>query len=251
MHERVDVLGVPVSVCTYESATAEILKLAAGRRSAAVAACPVHLVMCARQDPGLRAALADFALVTPDGQPVRWAVNILGKAALRERVYGPDLMFEVCLAAAAHGVSVYLYGTTDEILSRLSGNLSSLIPDLTIAGAYAPPFRALTPDEDREVVERINGSGAGICFVALGCPTQEQWAAAHVGRVNSVMLCVGAAFTQYAGISARAPRWMQDRGLEWLFRLSREPRRLWSRYVINNPRFLLLLAGAWIRRIGA
>lgn len=248
MHERVDVLGVPVSVCTYESATREILALASQGRSAAVAACPVHLVMCARRDAGLRAALAKFALVTPDGQPVRWAVNALGGKSLRERVYGPDLMFEVCLAAAAHDVSVYLYGSTEEILARLQANLSSLIPGLRIAGSYAPPFRLLTPDEDRAVTANINASGAGICFVALGCPRQEQWAAAHLGRVHSVMLCVGAAFALHAGVSARAPRWMQDRGLEWLFRLMREPRRLWGRYILNNPQFLLLLAGAWIKR---
>jgi len=152
------------------------------------------------------------------------------------------LMWKSCARAAGSGVSIFLYGSGPETLRRLSARLVHEFPRLTIAGCYSPPFRPLTPGEDTEGVKAINDSGAGIVFVSLGCPKQETWMAEHRGRISAVMVGVGAAFEFHAGTMKRAPRWMQDVGLEWLHRLMSEPRRLWRRYFVTNSLFLAFLA---------
>jgi exopolysaccharide biosynthesis WecB/TagA/CpsF family protein len=246
---KVDLFGVRVSVTTYAESVAAILDAAERRLSAVVACQAVHAVITASQDPDLRAKVNAFDLVTPDGQPVRWAMNLLYGAGLNERVYGPELMRRVCAEAARRGVAIFLYGGTPPILDKLQDNLRRDFPDLHIAGSYSPPFRPLTAEEDREIIAQINASGAGLVFIGLGCPKQDHFAHAHRRHLHAVQLCVGAAFDFHAGVKSTAPEWMQQRGLEWLFRLMQEPRRLWKRYLVTNSLFLWKLARAfWNRR---
>jgi len=206
-----------------------------------VAATSVHGLTMAAIDPDFGAILNGFDLVTPDGQPVRWALNALHAAGLKERVYGPTLMRQVCEAAAAEGVSVYFYGGRSEVLECLVERLRTSLPDLRIAGCSAPPFRTLTPEEDAAEVERIIDSHAQVVFVGLGCPRQERWAHAHRLDLSRPLVCVGAAFDFHAGTLRQAPGWMQSRGLEWFFRLLMEPRRLWRRYAKHIPIFVVLV----------
>jgi exopolysaccharide biosynthesis WecB/TagA/CpsF family protein len=210
-----------------------------------VVAChAVHAVVTSSDDPVLRDKVNDFEMITPDGQPVRWALNWVHGAGLAERVYGPELMLRLCGAAAREGIGIYLYGGTDPILEQLRAALLARFPELHISGWEAPPFRALTEEEDRAVVKRINNSGAGLVFIGLGCPKQDHFAADHKDRIAAVQVCVGAAFDFHAGVKPTAPPWMQRRGLEWVFRLVQEPRRLWKRYLVTNTRFVLKLGAA-------
>ena len=173
-------------------------------------------------------------------------LNRLYGVGLRDRVYGPEMMGHVCRRAAEEGVSIYLYGSTTDVLAKLCENLKNRFPDLGIAGVESPPFRSLTAQEEDEMVGRLNGSGAGIIFVGLGCPKQDYFAARYRDRLHAVQLCVGAAFDFHAGTKATAPRWMQRRGLEWLFRLWQEPGRLWKRYLITNTVFVTKLARQFV-----
>jgi exopolysaccharide biosynthesis WecB/TagA/CpsF family protein len=214
-----------------------------------VVAChAVHAIITASGDPALRAKVNTFDMITPDGQPVRWALNLLYRAALAERVYGPELMLRLCRAAAAGGVPIYLYGGSPAVAEKLQANLRALCPQLQIAGCEAPPFRSLSAAEDEAVVARINGSGARLVFVGLGCPKQDLFAFAHRETIRAVQVCVGAAFDFHAGVKKMAPRWMQRSGLEWLYRLSQEPGRLWRRYLVTNSIFLAKLTAALCRR---
>lgn len=244
---KVEVMGVGVSRTDYAEA-AETIVAAGRRRLSAVVSChPVAGVVAAARDTELRRRVNSFEMITPDGQPVRWAMNWLRSAGLSERVYGPQLMLEVCRRAAACDVGVYLYGATPEVIERLRAHLAAQFPELKICGAESPPFRPLSPEEDAAVVERFNQSGAGIIFLGLGCPKQDHFAYEHRARVRAVQICVGAAFDFHAGTKPMAPRWMQRSGLEWLFRLWCEPRRLWRRYLGANSYFALRLAAEWFR----
>jgi len=238
---KVDLLGVQVSVTNYEEATDMVIEAARQREPALVACQAVHAVVTASCDPDLRDKLNGFDLVTPDGQPVRWAMNLLHGVGLVDRVYGPELMLHLCRSAADNAVSVYLYGGSPEVIELLRERLPRLCPGLRIAGAESPPFRALSSTEDQATVERINTSGAGLLFLGLGCPKQDLFAHAHRESIRAVQVCVGAAFDFHAGVKPMAPAWMQRRGLEWLFRLAHEPRRLWKRYLVTNTIFLAKL----------
>jgi N-acetylglucosaminyldiphosphoundecaprenol N-acetyl-beta-D-mannosaminyltransferase len=220
---KVDLFGVGVSVTTYEEATATILR-AAGRGVPGVVTChAVHAIVTASRDPGLRDKVNTFELVTPDGQPVRWAMNLLHRVGLADRVYGPELMLRLCRGAAEAGISIYLYGGDPSVAEKLRANLFHRCPGLQIAGYEAPPFRPLSPEEDRAVVSRINESGAGLVFIGLGCPKQDLFAHDHRDTIRAVQVCVGAAFDFHAGVKPMAPAWMQRRGLEWLSAWSRSP----------------------------
>ena len=177
-------------------------------------------------------------MATPDGAPIAWMLRRLGFKG-QARINGPDLMWRYCKQAAQSAEPIYLYGGTLQTLDLLQRRLLEHFPTLKIVGAYSPPFRPLSEDEDATVVEAINDSGAKIVWVSLGCPKQEIWMAAHRGRVNAVMVGVGAAFDYHAGTIRRAPVWMQNYGLEWLYRLMSEPRRLWRRYFVTNSLFLI------------
>ncbi len=240
------ILGCNIGEINYESATQLILGLARKRESYYVCVANVHMVMEAYDDAEFRQIVNAADLVTPDGMPLVWVMRLQGLRQ-QERVYGPALTQFVLEAANREGIPVGFYGSTPQTLEKLKRNVQQRYPSLKIAYLYAPPFRPLTPEEDEEVVRAINDSGTRILFVGLGCPKQERWMAAHKGRVQAVMLGVGAAFDFLAGVKPQAPRWMQRAGLEWLFRLASEPRRLWRRYLLNNPRFVLLVLLQWSR----
>jgi exopolysaccharide biosynthesis WecB/TagA/CpsF family protein len=234
-----NVLGVKISRVDYTSAVDTIIQAAKDRRSFGVGALAVHGVMEAQRNRAFSETLQRLELLTPDGQPVRWAMNLLGARELKDRVYGPTLMLKVCERAAIEGLSIFFYGNTAEVLNRLSHNLRQKFPKLIIAGALADRFRDASPEEDEEDIHIIAESGARIVMVGRGCPRQEKWVASHLGVIQAPMLAVGAAFDFHAGVKPQAPRILQDYGLEWLFRLVHEPRRLWRRYLILNPLFVL------------
>ena len=190
-------------------------------------------------------AINNAALVTPDGMPLVWALRLLG-IKNQQRVYGPDLMLDWCNRAAQLNLPIYLYGSTSHTLHKLSAELHLRFPKLLIAGSYAPPFRHLTPAEEDADIQRMRESGAKVVFLGLGCPKQEQWMYRNRGKFPGVMIGVGAAFSFLSGEVKQAPRWMMKFGLEWLYRFSQEPRRLWKRYLINNPVFLILLGSQLI-----
>jgi exopolysaccharide biosynthesis WecB/TagA/CpsF family protein len=246
--KKCNLFGVQISATTYDEAAQAIVQAAGAGEPAIVSAHAVHAVVTASGDPALREAVNSFQLVAPDGQPVRWALNWLHRVGLRDRVCGPELMLRVCQRAADEGVPIYLYGSSPPVILALEKNLLARFPGLVVAGAESPPFRALTEEEDREMVERINGSGAGILFIGLGCPKQDFFAYQHRGRIRAVQMCVGAAFDFHAGVKKIAPRWLQRCGMEWFFRLCEEPRRLWRRYLTTNSVFLAKLTGALVRR---
>ena len=236
--QSLNVLGVKVSRVDYTSAVEAIIHAAKQRRSFGVSALAVHGVMEAYRDRAFNAALDRLDLITPDGQPVRWAMNLLGARELKDRVYGPTLMLRTCERAATEGLSIFLYGSTATVLDRLHQNLTTRFPDLIIAGMKADRFRDATPAEDEQDIQVIAESGASIIMVGRGCPRQEKWVAAHLGKIRAPMLAVGAAFDFHAGTLPQAPQILQDNGLEWLFRLVHEPRRLWRRYLLLNPYFI-------------
>jgi N-acetylglucosaminyldiphosphoundecaprenol N-acetyl-beta-D-mannosaminyltransferase len=230
-----------VDATSYTDASNRVLAWATRSEPGYVCVSTVHMVMEAHDDPDFQRIVNGASLVTPDGVPLVWALRLLGVPEAR-RVYGPQLTPELCGRAAAAGVPVGFYGGSQETLDRMIPRLQARYPDLEVAYAYSPPFRPLEPAEEKRIAEEINASNARILFVGLGCPKQERWMAAHVGRVRAVMLGVGAAFDFLAGSKRQAPAWLQRAGLEWAFRLISEPRRLWYRYLYHNPRFLMLFA---------
>jgi N-acetylglucosaminyldiphosphoundecaprenol N-acetyl-beta-D-mannosaminyltransferase len=221
--------------------------IAAGERGYVTAAA-VNLVMSAREDPATRAAVLGATLAVPDGQPLVWALKALGRGAAT-RVYGPDLMAHYCARAARAGTPIYLYGgRTPEALELLVARLRERFPDLLIAGGHSPPFRTLSDEEERRVIADIDSSGAQIVWVGTGQPKQELWMHRMRPRLQVPLLAgVGAAFDFHAGLVAQAPPWMGRNGLEWAYRLAREPRRLWRRYARYNPRFVVGFARQYAR----
>lgn len=245
-----NVLGVRVDAVDYEAAEELIVRAAREKRPFAVSALAVHGIMTGALDREHKYRLNGLDLVTPDGQPVRWAMAITGQARLPDRVYGPFLTLRVCARAEREGLSLYLYGATAATLERLEANLGERFPALRVAGRQSSRFRQATPEERTADVEAIRASGADIVLVGLGCPRQEVWVYEMREDVGRPLLAVGAAFDFLAGSLSMAPVWMQARGLEWLYRLTREPKRLWRRYLILNPHYcwLLLLQALKIRR---
>lgn len=238
---RVDVLGVGVSAIDMPSALTEIAGWIDTREQRYVCVTGVHGVMESQSDPTLRAVHNQSGLTTPDGMPMVWAGRWAGAAGM-QRVYGPDLMLELLALSVQRGWSSFFYGGGEGVADLLAERMRQRFPGLEVAGTHCPPFRPLTEAEDAAAVDLINGSGADIVWVGLGAPKQERWMAEHLGRVQApVMLGVGAAFDIHAGLLPQAPRWMQRNGLEWAYRLLREPRRLWRRYLTNNPRFMVAI----------
>jgi N-acetylglucosaminyldiphosphoundecaprenol N-acetyl-beta-D-mannosaminyltransferase len=236
------VLGVGVSALDYTEACRAVLEAAKARRALTVTALAVHGVMTGALDPEHRRRLNGLDLVLPDGQPVRWALNLLFRTGLADRVYGPNLMLRVCKLAEEEGLSVGFYGNRADVLEDLRRNLAAQFPALTVAAMMPSRFGRVSPAEQTELARQIEASGADIVFVGLGCPRQEVWLYENRGKLAVPTIAVGAAFDFHAKRLAQAPRWMQDAGLEWLFRLCREPKRLWRRYILLNPLFVSLLA---------
>lgn len=236
------VCGVSVAAVDYETAVARIMQAARDKRHYAVSALAVHGVMTGFTDREHRKRLNGLDLIVPDGQPVRWALRLLHGCRLDDRVYGPELTWRVCAASEKAGVPVLFFGSKPETLAALRRNLGQAFPTLRIAGLMPSRFRTLTEPENDEVLDQIRATGAGVVFVGLGCPRQEVWAYENAAALPCPVLAVGAAFDFHAGLLKQAPKWMQDRGLEWLYRLAREPRRLWRRYVYLNPLFCYAVA---------
>jgi exopolysaccharide biosynthesis WecB/TagA/CpsF family protein len=237
---RVPLFGVPVTPTTYSEATDCIVAASHGNVSACIDFMPVHGLMTAVENSQFKKIIHEkFDLVCPDGQPVKWALNHFYKTELQDRVYGPSCMLHTLNRAHEENIPVYFYGSRQEVLDKLKINLLKRYPLLTIAGMQSPPFRELTPFENEQAARTINESGAKILFIGLGCPKQELWAASQKNHIAMPMLCVGAAFDFHAGVMRQAPAWMQRRGLEWAFRLCKEPGRLWKRYFYYNLYFCL------------
>jgi N-acetylglucosaminyldiphosphoundecaprenol N-acetyl-beta-D-mannosaminyltransferase len=237
-NKRTPVIGVGIDAVTWTQALERIAVWSKARQSRVVCLSNVHAVVTARLDSQFSKVVEQADMAAPDGAPVAFMLRKLGFPS-QERIDGPGLMWRYCSHAATSGDSIYLYGGTEATLTALQQQLSLNFPSLRIAGAYSPPFRVLTPEEDEAEVQAINDSGAGVVWVSLGCPKQEKWMAAHRGRINAVMVGVGAAFNYHAGTLSRAPLWMQRNGLEWLHRLAVSPRQLWKRYLVTNTLFVL------------
>ncbi|KJS82653.1 MAG: UDP-N-acetyl-D-mannosaminuronic acid transferase [Peptococcaceae bacterium BICA1-8] len=234
-------LGINISAVDYEYSVAEIIKAAHDNRPLAVSALAVHGVMTGYLDQVQRRRINGLDLVLPDGQPVRWGLNWKHKLKLLNRVYGPELMLRVINAAANEKIPFYLYGSTEQTINLLKKNLQNKSSNLIIAGMTPSKFRRITINEKEEIVEKIKASGAKIVLVGLGCPRQEVWVFEYRNLLKMPLLAVGAAFDFHAGVLNQAPPWMQKNGLEWFYRFLQEPRRLFKRYVVLNPYYLLLL----------
>jgi N-acetylglucosaminyldiphosphoundecaprenol N-acetyl-beta-D-mannosaminyltransferase len=226
-----------VDATSYEDASGRVARWARDRRSAYVCVATVHMLMEAFDSPAFRQVVNGADLVTPDGRPLVWALRSLGVKEASQ-VRGTDLTTHVVERAAREGIPIGLYGGTPWLLDTFVRILESRYPGVRVVCRIAPPFRPLTPEEDESVTQEIVSSGARILFVGIGCPKQERWMEAHKGRIPAVMLGVGAAFDFHTGRVRQAPGWMQVAGLEWLFRLLMDPRRLWKRYAKHNPRFV-------------
>lgn len=236
--QREAVLGVLVDVLDWTTAVERICDWAVRRESRYVSICDAHSIVRATRDVAHGHHIAQADMVTPDGWPVAAMLRRLGHPQ-QERINGPDLMTRLLVEAESRGLGVYVYGTTDRTLAALKAALSVAYPALRIVGLHSPPFRALTPEEDAADIARIHASGAHLVMTGLGCPKEDRWMFEHRGRVQAVMLGIGAGIDFHAGTVARAPAWMRDHGLEWLFRLTQEPRRLWRRYLVHNTLFVV------------
>ncbi len=233
------ILGHVISPVNYRTVTEAILAWVNSDGARCIYAANVHMLMEAHDSPAFRAVLARADLLTPDGMPLVWLLRLKGYKD-QPRVYGPTLMLHVLEMAARESIPVGFYGSDESTLRQLVDRMQARFPALKVVYAYSPPFRPLTAEEDAQVCAEITASGARILFVGLGCPRQEVWMDAHRDKIKAVMLGVGAAFDFHAGSKRQAPAWMQRLGLEWLFRLVQEPTRLARRYLVHNPRFIVL-----------
>ncbi|MDA0185148.1 WecB/TagA/CpsF family glycosyltransferase [Solirubrobacter phytolaccae] len=244
------VLDVPLALTDYEH-TLDWIDAAVGASSPSyICVAAVHTVVACQDDPELRAAVLGSNFTVPDGQPLVWALSLLGHK-LGDRVYGPELMDRACARAARTGQRFYLYGGRDqEALARLARKLRLRHPGLKIVGGYSPPFRELTEAEQQEIAHDIDATGADVVWVGIGVPKQEKWMATMRPRLSApVLIGVGAAFDFHAGLVPQAPPRLQRLGLEWLFRLVQEPRRLWRRYAVYNPRFVFGFVRQYLKHL--
>lgn len=232
------VLEAFIDALSWDEAILRITNWAAGRESRYVCICNVHSAVTTTRDVEFKIAVNNADMATPDGAPIAWALRRFGFPT-QERINGPDLMLKYLAEAERLGQTVFFYGSTESTLGKLRAQLAMQFPKLRVGGSYAPPFRPLSREEDDQVVDMINASEANVVFVGLGCPKQEKWMADHRGRVKAVMIGVGAAFDYHAGVVKRAPLWWQSHGLEWLYRLASEPRRLFRRYMVTNTLFIV------------
>ena len=235
----IPLLGMWVDTTSYAATLELVIGWAYALESRYVCVANVHMLMEAFDSTEYKRIVNSADLVAPDGVPLVWMLRLKGQKD-QQRVYGPTLMLHLVRAAARDKVPVGFYGGAPEVLESLIRRMRARYDALNVAFSSSPPFRVMSPEEDTDMIEQINQSGARILFVGLGCPKQEIWMAEHRGKVNAVMLGVGAAFDFHSGIKPQAPMWMQKAGLEWLFRLFTEPRRLWKRYLYHNPRFIIL-----------
>jgi N-acetylglucosaminyldiphosphoundecaprenol N-acetyl-beta-D-mannosaminyltransferase len=238
LREGRPILEAYIDALSWDDAILRIARWGEARESRYVCICNVHSVVTTTQDIEFKLAVNNADMSTPDGAPIAWALRRLGFRT-QERINGPDLMMKYLTLAENTPQRIFFYGSTEETLQKLRAALRAKFPGLQIAGTYSPPFRPLSRQEDDEIVDMINASGANVVFVGLGCPKQEKWMAEHRGRIHAVMIGVGAAFDYHSGVIKRAPLWWQRNGLEWLYRLCSEPRRLFKRYSVTNFLFIV------------
>ncbi|HEY9652917.1 MAG TPA: WecB/TagA/CpsF family glycosyltransferase [Coleofasciculaceae cyanobacterium] len=234
-----NVINFSITALPFEKQIQTILAWANRRESRTVCVANVHMLMEAQDNLEMAHVLDKADLVAPDGMPLVWMMRLLG-VNNQERVAGMDIFLSLCQNAQSSKVSVFFVGSITPILERMRRRLEQEFPNLEIAGMESLPFHPLTTTEDKALIQKINGSGAGLLFVSLGCPKQEHWIAQHKGRIQSVMIGLGGVFPVYAGIHKRAPRRVRELGLEWFYRLIQEPRRLWGRYYKTIPPFIWL-----------
>lgn len=243
MTNRVNVLGVGISVLNLQTALAAIADAIGARRKGYICVTGVHGVMEAQDDAGFKKILNDAFLCTPDGMPMVWAGKLEGHREMG-RVYGPDLMLDVCAWSETSGAKHFFYGGADGVAELLARKLKEKFPKLNVAGTFTPPFRALNAEEIARLQEQISASNPDILWVGLSTPKQEKFMAEFLPKLGvTLMVGVGAAFDFHSGRVRQAPRWMQRSGLEWFYRLCSEPRRLARRYFRNNPLFVLKFLG--------
>jgi N-acetylglucosaminyldiphosphoundecaprenol N-acetyl-beta-D-mannosaminyltransferase len=242
-----EILGVPVAITDYAGTVDALDAMVDSRDRGYVCAVSVHSLTSALDDAEMAGVFRGATLVLPDGMPVVWAANMLG-AGLKGRVYGPELMLRYSERCAERGHRVWLYGGRDQgSLAQLALNLRRRLPGINIVGGYSPPFRPMTDEEEDALIDQINEAKPDVLWVGIGAPKQEKWMARMRDRLEVPVLCaVGAAFDFHAGRISQAPRWMQQRGLEWIYRLAQEPRRLFPRYLYSNPRFVLAFARQYL-----
>lgn len=234
-----NVVGFPVTALPFQSQIELILHWADQRFSKMVCVANVHMLMEAHSNPAFGSILANSDIVTPDGMPLVWLMKVMGDRA-QNRVAGMDILIALCEQMPSRQISAFFLGSEQGILNRMGERLRRDFPEIQIVGMEPLPFRPMTLEEDAEIVQKINASGAGIVFVSLGCPKQEVWMNQHQGKVNAVMIGLGGAFPVYAGVHKWAPLWVRRTGFEWLYRLVQEPHRLWRRYFKTIPPFLYL-----------
>lgn len=237
----IHVIDAPIDQVTWEDAVQRLSSWGEKHESRVVCICNAHSVVTAKQDEEFNQVLEHADMSTPDGAPVAWMIKKVSGQP-QARINGPDLMLKYCEHAEKIGQSIYLYGGQESTLNILVDVLKSKYPNLKIAGYLSPPFRELNAEEKQKIIQDINDSGAHTVWVGLGCPKQEKWMYEHKGKINAVMVGVGAAFDYHAGTIKRAPKWMQNSGLEWFHRLCSEPKRLWKRYLVTNSLFILYAA---------
>jgi N-acetylglucosaminyldiphosphoundecaprenol N-acetyl-beta-D-mannosaminyltransferase len=235
------VLGTWVDALAWNEAIDQVVSWSTARVSRYICVCNVHSVITAARDSRFKSALMEADMTTCDGEPIAWALRKIGFPK-QERIAGPDLMWRYLRRAEPLRHRIYLYGSTEATLERLRDLLAHEFPGITLAGMHSPSFRGCSREEDEAEVADIKRCDVNVVFVGLGCPKQEKWMADHRGRVNALMIGVGAAFDYHAGTLSRAPVWFQQHGLEWLYRLGREPRRLFRRYVVTNSLFVVGIA---------
>lgn len=244
-----NLFGIDYAIVDYESASSIIMEQAKSHASFGVSALAVHGLVTAVRDPQVYERVRKIHLVVADGQPVRWALNYFHKVNMQDRVYGPTLTLHVLKKANENKLTVFLYGSDKYTLDKLERFIKKGYPECILGGIHIDRFRDATPKEDLEDINKINASGAHIVLVGRGCPRQEIWVGDHIGKINAVMMAIGAAFDFHAGTKPQAPSWMQKNGLEWLFRMMSEPRRLVPRYIGTNSVFIYLFLIAAIKRI--
>lgn len=240
MARRISIFGIHYTATDYQEAAECIIEQAAQNKSYGVSALAVHGLITAYQNEPFKELVNKIDLVVPDGQPVRWAINSFYKTGMKDRVSGPTLTLKVLEHANQKHLKVYLYGSTENTCNKLASFIKNKFPNINIIGIHVDRFREATEAEDIEDILKINASGAHLVLVGRGCPRQEIWVANHLGKINAAMMAVGAAFDFHAGTVKKAPKWMENSGLEWLFRLIQEPSRLGKRYLFTNSTFIYL-----------
>jgi N-acetylglucosaminyldiphosphoundecaprenol N-acetyl-beta-D-mannosaminyltransferase len=238
MKNSCTVISMDVNVTNIKIALTRVEALANSKAGSYVCVANVHMCMEVFDSLEFKSVVNNADLVIPDGRPLSWAQKLLG-CSEAEQVRGQDIMNAICQQSGVNNLNIGLYGgSSDVLLQKVNAELKSSYPDINITFSYSPPFHPLTDEEDLGIIQQINDSNVNVLFVGIGCPKQERWMAAHKESLNCVMLGVGAAYDFIAGSKNHAPRWMQQVGLEWLFRLCSEPQRLWKRYLQQNPRFI-------------